>query len=169
MDTTKAQKVKPGISRIKPCKSMQPEAETPDGIEEVKTTGSSLMLQEICITLGSAECAGRPEAMRLVHNAEKQSFSFKKCSAFQFVKRKVRRWMRNPKVNVEKVQAKGFLSPCPKCQEGQDLWYTHFPAPYGCCHYSPGGYYLPHPPSPLCQPCAPCTPCQPDKNKTCKE
>lgn len=80
----------------------------------------------------------------------------------------VRRWMRNPKVNVEKVQAKGFLSPCPKCQEGQDLWYTHFPAPYGCCHYSPGGYYLPHPPSPLCQPCAPCTPCQPDKNKTCK-
>lgn len=120
------------------------------------------------ITLGSAECAGRPEAMRLVHNAEKQSFSFKKCSAFQFVKRKVRRWMRNPKVNVEKVQAKGSLSPCLKCQEGQDLWYTHFPAPYGCCHYSPGGYYLPHPPSPLCQPCAPCTSCQTDKNKTCK-
>ncbi|KTF93987.1 hypothetical protein cypCar_00009301, partial [Cyprinus carpio] len=120
------------------------------------------------ITLGSAECAGRPEAMRLVHNAEKQSFSFKKCSAFQFVKRKVRRWMRNPKVNVEKVQAKGFLSPCPKCQEGQDMWYTHFPASYGCCHYSPGGYCLSHPPSPLCQPYAPCTPCQPDKNKTCK-
>ncbi|XP_051515334.1 serine/threonine-protein kinase Sgk1-like isoform X2 [Myxocyprinus asiaticus] len=106
--------------------------------------------------------------MRLVHNGEKQSFSFKKCSAFQFVKRKVRRWMRNPKVNVEKVQTKGYLSPCPKCQEGQNLWYTHFPAPYGYCHYSPGGYYLPHPPSPLCQPCAPCTPCQSDKNKTCK-
>ncbi|XDV46230.1 hypothetical protein PO909_014155 [Leuciscus waleckii] len=106
--------------------------------------------------------------MRLVHNAEKQSFSFKKCSAFQFVKRKVRRWMRNPKVNVEKVQDKGYLSPCPKCQEGQDLWYTHFPAPYGCCHNSPGRYYLPHPPSPLYQTCAPCTPCQADKNKTCK-
>uniref|UniRef100_A0A8C6Q1A2 Serine/threonine-protein kinase Sgk1 n=1 Tax=Nothobranchius furzeri TaxID=105023 RepID=A0A8C6Q1A2_NOTFU len=28
---------------------------------------------------------------------EKATFSFKKCSAFQFVKRKVRRWMRNPK------------------------------------------------------------------------
>ncbi len=27
---------------------MQPEAGTPDGIKEVKGTGSSLMLQEIC-------------------------------------------------------------------------------------------------------------------------
>lgn len=36
------------LLQIKPCKSMQPEAETPDGIEEVKTTESSLMLQEIC-------------------------------------------------------------------------------------------------------------------------
>ncbi|KAL7859710.1 hypothetical protein SRHO_G00148570 [Serrasalmus rhombeus] len=117
------------------------------------------------VTLGSAECAGRPEAMRLVHSTEKQAFSFKKCSAFQFVKRKVRRWMRNPKVSVEKSQTKGFLSPCPKCQDGQDLWYTHFPTTYACCPYSPGGYYLPHPPSPLCQPC---TAGSRDKNKTCK-
>ncbi|KAB5546105.1 hypothetical protein PHYPO_G00068310 [Pangasianodon hypophthalmus] len=117
------------------------------------------------ITLGSAECAGPPEAMRLVHGTEKQTFSFKKCSAFQFVKRKVRRWMRNPKVSVEKPQAKTFLSPCPKCQEGQDLWYTHFPTSYACCPYSPGGYYLPHPPSPLCQPCMPGPR---DKTKNCK-
>ncbi|KAK3519354.1 hypothetical protein QTP70_024785, partial [Hemibagrus guttatus] len=118
-----------------------------------------------CITLGSAECAGPPEAMRLVHGTEKQTFSFKKCSAFQFVKRKVRRWMRNPKVSVEKPQAKAFLSPCPKCQDGQDLWYTHFPTSYACCPYSPGGYYLPHPPSPLCQPCMPGPR---DKTKNCK-
>ncbi|XP_058266243.1 serine/threonine-protein kinase Sgk1 isoform X1 [Hemibagrus wyckioides] len=103
--------------------------------------------------------------MRLVHGTEKQTFSFKKCSAFQFVKRKVRRWMRNPKVSVEKPQAKAFLSPCPKCQDGQDLWYTHFPTSYACCPYSPGGYYLPHPPSPLCQPCMPGPR---DKTKNCK-
>ncbi|TSP79469.1 Serine/threonine-protein kinase Sgk1 [Bagarius yarrelli] len=103
--------------------------------------------------------------MRLVHGTEKHTFSFKKCSAFQFVKRKVRRWMRNPKVSVEKPQAKALLSPCPKCQDGQDLWYTHFPTSYACCPYSPGGYYLPHPPSPLCQPCMPGPR---DKTKNCK-
>ncbi|GAA6091000.1 serine/threonine-protein kinase Sgk1 isoform X1 [Tachysurus ichikawai] len=73
--------------------------------------------------------------------------------------------MRNPKVSVEKPQAKAFLSPCPKCQDGQDLWYTHFPTSYVCCPYSPGGYYLPHPPSPLCQPCMPGPR---DKTKNCK-
>lgn len=73
--------------------------------------------------------------------------------------------MRNPKVSVEKPQAKAFLSPCPKCQDGQDLWYTHFPTLYTCCPYSPGGYYLPHPPSPLCQPCMPGPR---DKSKNCK-
>ncbi|KAK1801925.1 hypothetical protein P4O66_022551 [Electrophorus voltai] len=63
----------------------------------------------------------------------------------------VRRWMRNPKVSVEKAQAKGFLTPCPRCQETQDLWYTHFPTSYACTPYSPGGYYTVHPLSPLCQ------------------
>ncbi|XP_076025588.1 uncharacterized protein LOC143015472 [Genypterus blacodes] len=67
---------------------------------------------------------------------EKTAFSFKKCSAFQFVKRKVRRWMRNPKVSVEKAQGKGLHCPCPRCPLADDLWYTHFPSPYGCCHYA---------------------------------
>ncbi|XP_054618237.1 serine/threonine-protein kinase Sgk1 isoform X2 [Dunckerocampus dactyliophorus] len=82
---------------------------------------------------------------------EKTAFSFKKCSAFQFVKRKVRRWMRNPKVSVEKVQAKGLLYPCPKCPLSEDLWYTHFPSPYGCCHYAGlhgAHHYHAEPPSP---------------------
>uniref|UniRef100_A0A1A8D2F9 Serine/threonine-protein kinase Sgk1 n=2 Tax=Nothobranchius kadleci TaxID=1051664 RepID=A0A1A8D2F9_NOTKA len=74
---------------------------------------------------------------------EKATFSFKKCSAFQFVKRKVRRWMRNPKVSVEKSQGKNLLYPCPKCPLAEDLWYTHFPSTYGCYHYVglQGGQY----------------------------
>ncbi|XP_063079457.1 serine/threonine-protein kinase Sgk1 [Engraulis encrasicolus] len=98
--------------------------------------------------------------MRLEQGTEKQLFSFKKCSAFQFVKRKVRRWIRNSKVRAEKSPTGlGFLYPCPKCQLGQELWYTHFPSPYGCCHYPPGGFYLPEqPPTPPC----------PDKSKGCK-
>ncbi|XP_023808626.1 serine/threonine-protein kinase Sgk1 isoform X1 [Oryzias latipes] len=84
---------------------------------------------------------------------EKSAFSFKKCSAFQFVKRKVRRWMRNPKVSVEKAQGKGLLCACPKCPLTEDLWYTHFPSPYCCCHYSglQGGQYYHQEP---CSPCA---------------
>ncbi|XP_029705656.1 serine/threonine-protein kinase Sgk1 isoform X1 [Takifugu rubripes] len=84
--------------------------------------------------------------------AEKTAFSFKKCSAFQFVKRKVRRWMRNPKVTVEKAQGKGLLYPCPKCPLADDLWYTHFPSPYGCCHYGglQGGQYYQQEPCSLC-------------------
>uniref|UniRef100_A0A1A8ETM9 Serine/threonine-protein kinase Sgk1 n=1 Tax=Nothobranchius korthausae TaxID=1143690 RepID=A0A1A8ETM9_9TELE len=74
---------------------------------------------------------------------EKAAFSFKTCSAFQFVKRKVRRWMRNPKVSVEKSQGKNLLYPCPKCPLAEDLWYTHFPSTYGCYHYAglQGGQY----------------------------
>lgn len=44
--------------------------------------------------------------------------------------------MRNPKVSVEKAQGKGLLYPCPKCPRADDLWYPHFPSPYGCCPYS---------------------------------
>ncbi|KAM4633206.1 serine/threonine-protein kinase Sgk1 [Polymixia lowei] len=59
--------------------------------------------------------------------------------------------MRNPKVSVEKAQGKGLLYQCPKCPLAEDLWYTHFPSPYGCCHYAspPGGqYYHQDQPSP---------------------
>ncbi|XP_034017528.1 serine/threonine-protein kinase Sgk1 isoform X2 [Thalassophryne amazonica] len=83
---------------------------------------------------------------------EKTAFSFKKCSAFQFVKRKVRRWMRNPKVSVEKAQGKRLLYSCPKCPLADELWYTHFPSPYGCCHYAglQGGHYFHQEPSSPC-------------------
>ncbi|KAL0967115.1 hypothetical protein UPYG_G00247960 [Umbra pygmaea] len=79
---------------------------------------------------------------------EKNPFSFKKCSPFQFVKRKVRRWMRNPKVSSEGKDVQGkacMLYPCtPKCPlVADDLWYTQVPLPYSCCccHYDnlPGG------------------------------
>ncbi|XP_034555758.1 serine/threonine-protein kinase Sgk1 [Notolabrus celidotus] len=99
---------------------------------------------------------------------EKTAFSFKKCSAFQFVKRKVRRWMRNPKVSVEKTQGKNLMYPCPKCPLSDDLWYSHFPSPYGCCHYSgmQGGTYY-HQES--CSPCpASGQSSSNDKNKGCK-
>lgn len=59
--------------------------------------------------------------------------------------------MRNPKVSVEKAQGKGLLYPCPKCPLTEDLWYTHFPSPYGCCHYASlqgGPYYHQEPASP---------------------
>ncbi|XP_023203330.1 serine/threonine-protein kinase Sgk1 isoform X3 [Xiphophorus maculatus] len=99
---------------------------------------------------------------------EKTAFSFKKCSAFQFVKRKVRRWMRNPKVNVEKTQGKNLLYPCPRCPLAEDLWYTHFPSPYGCCHYAglQGCHYYHQ------ELCSPCTksgqPSGHEKGKSCK-
>ncbi|XP_078131538.1 uncharacterized protein LOC144533846 [Sander vitreus] len=98
---------------------------------------------------------------------EKAGFSFKKCSAFQFVKRKVRRWMTNPKVSVEKAQGKG-LYPYPKCPLADDLWYTHIPSPYGCCHYGglQGGQYYHQ------EPCSPCPASGQtsghDKSKGCK-
>ncbi|KAG5846439.1 hypothetical protein ANANG_G00114980 [Anguilla anguilla] len=89
-------------------------------------------------------------------SSDKNGFSFKKCSAFQFVKRKVRRWIWNPKVNMEKGQGKAFLYPSSKsCQMDQDLWYTQFP-PYSCCHLG-HGYYLPDDP-----------PCGAEKAKGCK-
>ena len=72
----------------------------------------------------------------------------------------VRRWIRNSKVTAEKNPSLGFLYPCPKCQMGQELWYTHFPSPYGCCHYPPGGFYLPE------EPLTP--PCPREKSKGCK-
>ncbi|KAK5880264.1 hypothetical protein CesoFtcFv8_023312 [Champsocephalus esox] len=99
---------------------------------------------------------------------EKTAFSFKKCSAFQFVKRKVRRWMQNPKVSVEKAQGKSHLHSCPKCPLADDLWYTHFPSPYGCCHYGglQGGQYYHQ------DPCSPCpasgVTSGHDKSKGCK-
>ncbi|XP_044025462.1 serine/threonine-protein kinase Sgk1 isoform X2 [Siniperca chuatsi] len=99
---------------------------------------------------------------------EKTAFSFKKCSAFQFVKRKVRRWMRNPKMSVEKTQGKGLLYSCPRCPLAEDLWYTHFPSPYGCCHYGglQGGQYYHQ------EPCSPCPASGQtsvhDKSKGCK-
>lgn len=80
----------------------------------------------------------------------------------------VRRWMRNPKVSVEKAQGKGLLYPCPKCPLAEDLWYTHFPSPYGCCHYSglQGGQYYHQ------EPCSPCPASGQtsghDKSKGCK-
>lgn len=80
----------------------------------------------------------------------------------------VRRWMRNPKVSVEKAQGKGHLYSCPKCPLAEDQWYTHFPSPYGCCHYSglQGGQYY-HP-----EPCSPCPASgqssSHDKSKGCK-
>ncbi|KPP63497.1 hypothetical protein Z043_118247 [Scleropages formosus] len=89
--------------------------------------------------------------MKMV-NSDKNGFSFKKCSAFQFVKRKVRRWIRNPKVNMEKGQRAGFLYPKPTCPLEQQLWCPQAP-PYGCCH----GY------CPQDEP-----PCTVDKSKSCK-
>ncbi|TKS76448.1 Serine/threonine-protein kinase [Collichthys lucidus] len=80
----------------------------------------------------------------------------------------VRRWMRNPKVSVEKAQGKGLLYPCPKCPLAEDLWYTHFPSPYGCCHYNglQGGQYYHQ------EPCSPCPASGQtsghDKSKGCK-
>ncbi|XP_068609984.1 serine/threonine-protein kinase Sgk1 [Brachionichthys hirsutus] len=98
---------------------------------------------------------------------EKTAFSFKKCSAFQFVKRKVRRWMRNPKVTVEKAQGKALLYPCPKCPLVEDLWCSHFPSPYGCCHYSglQGGQYYHQEP---CSSFPASGQSGYDKNKACK-
>ncbi|XP_077366723.1 serine/threonine-protein kinase Sgk1 isoform X2 [Festucalex cinctus] len=67
--------------------------------------------------------------------AEKTTaFSFKKCSAFQFVKRKVRRWMRNPKVTTEKAAGK-----CLPYLPAEDLRCPHSASsrsPYGCRHYA---------------------------------
>ncbi|KAF3849793.1 hypothetical protein F7725_019512, partial [Dissostichus mawsoni] len=104
------------------------------------------------VTLGSTEASGVPvSAMKLVSGGggggrggggEKTAFSFKKCSAFQFVKRKV---------SVEKAQGKSHLHSCPKCPLADDLWYTHFPSPYGCCHGGlQGGQYYHQ------DPCSPC-------------
>ncbi|XP_061669101.1 uncharacterized protein LOC133496981 [Syngnathoides biaculeatus] len=101
---------------------------------------------------------------------EKAAFSFKKCSAFQFVKRKVRRWMRNPKVSVEKAPGKCLLYPCAKCPLAEELWYPHYPSPcslYGCCHYVGPPYYAgpthrSHP-EPSARPSESC-----DKGKGCK-
>ncbi|KAG7234736.1 hypothetical protein INR49_004069 [Caranx melampygus] len=76
--------------------------------------------------------------------------------------------MRNPKVSVEKAQGKGLIYPCPKCPLSDDLWYTHFPSPYGCCHYAglQGGQYYHH------EPCSPCPAngqtSGHDKSKGCK-
>lgn len=72
---------------------------------------------------------------------------------YPFLCVQVRRWMRNPKVSVEKAQGKGLLCACPKCPLTEDLWYTHFPSPYCCCHYSglQGGQYYHQEP---CSPCA---------------
>ena len=55
-------------------------------------------------------------------------------------------------MSVEKSQGKGLLYPCPKCPLAEDLWYTHFPSPYGCCHYGglQGGQYYHQ------EPCSPC-------------
>lgn len=73
--------------------------------------------------------------------------------------------MRNPKVSIEKAQGKGLLYPCPKCPLADDMWYTHFPSPYGCCHY--GGLQA------QCYHQEPCSPClaagqTADKGKACK-
>ncbi|XP_068199427.1 uncharacterized protein [Antennarius striatus] len=138
------------------------------------------------VILGSTETSGVPvSAMKLVNRGggggsggggggagvggggEKTAFSFKKCSAFQFVKRKVRRWMRNPKVSVEKAQGKALLYPCPKCPLSDDLWCTHFPSPYGGCHYGglQGGQYYHQEP---CSSFPASGQSGHDKNKTCK-
>lgn len=80
----------------------------------------------------------------------------------------VRRWMRNPKVNVEKTQGKNLLYQCPRCPLAEDLWYTHYPSPYGCCHYAglQGCHYYHQ------EPCSPCTktgqPSGREKAKSCK-
>ncbi|KAM9778842.1 serine/threonine-protein kinase Sgk1 isoform X1 [Syngnathus typhle] len=60
---------------------------------------------------------------------EKAAFSFKKCSAFQFVKRKVRRWMQNP--SVEKAQGKRVAKRPPADEPRHPV-----PASYGCHHYA---------------------------------
>ncbi|PWA27611.1 hypothetical protein CCH79_00000042 [Gambusia affinis] len=156
-----------------------------DGEREEGRGGSSFSLQSLSlinppVTLGSTETSGVPvSAMKMVNGGgggggggggrgEKTTFSFKKCSAFQFVKRKVRRWMRNPKVNVEKAQGKNLLYPCPRCPLTEDLWYTHLPSPYGCCHYAglQGCHYY-H--QELCSPCTKAgQPSGHEKGKSCK-
>lgn len=75
--------------------------------------------------------------------------------------------MRNPKVSVEKAQGKGLLYPCPRCPLADDLWYTHFPSPYGCSHYGglQGGQYY-HQES--CSPCLAAGQTSHDKGKGCK-
>lgn len=74
--------------------------------------------------------------------------------------------MRNPKVSIEKAQGKGLLYPCPKCPLADDMWYVHFPSPYGCCHHGgpPGDQYHHQ------EPCSPCLGAgqTPDKAKGCK-
>lgn len=74
--------------------------------------------------------------------------------------------MRNPKVSIEKAQGKGLLYPCPKCPMADDMWYTHFSAPYGCCHYDSlqGSQYYHQ------EPCSPCLAAgqTADKGKGCK-
>ncbi|MFT7797502.1 serine/threonine-protein kinase Sgk1 isoform X1 [Arapaima gigas] len=103
-------------------------------------------------TLGSTERSGPQDVAMKMVNSDKSGFSLKKCSAFQFVKRKVRRWIRNPKVNMEKGQRAGFLYPKPTCPLEQQLWCPQLP-PYGCCH----GYCLQEEP-----------PCTAEKSKSCK-
>ncbi|KAK7906847.1 hypothetical protein WMY93_015459 [Mugilogobius chulae] len=75
--------------------------------------------------------------------------------------------MRNPKVSVEKAQGKGLLYSCSKCPLSDELWYTHFPSPYGCCHGSglQGGLY--YHPEPTCH-CSTSTQTNSDKSKGCK-
>lgn len=70
-------------------------------------------------------------------------------------------------MSVEKAQGKGVLYPCPKCPLADDLWYTHFPSPYGCCQY--GGlqgsqFYHEEP----CSPCPANGQTSHDKSKGCK-
>ncbi|KAK1171532.1 serine/threonine-protein kinase Sgk1-like isoform X1 [Acipenser oxyrinchus oxyrinchus] len=75
--------------------------------------------------------------MKMV-NSDMNGFSFKKCSAFQFVKRKVRRWIRNPKVTVENNQTTNMYSHSTSMyipQVEQDLRDTQHPA-CNCCHLS---------------------------------
>ncbi|XP_051780918.1 serine/threonine-protein kinase Sgk1 isoform X1 [Erpetoichthys calabaricus] len=75
--------------------------------------------------------------MKMV-NRDMNGFSLKRCSAFQFVKRKVRRWIRNPKVNVEKSHSTNMkysnsTSMLHKSPLDQELRYKQYPA-YSCGH-----------------------------------
>ncbi|KAK6489029.1 serine/threonine-protein kinase Sgk1-like isoform X1 [Huso huso] len=75
--------------------------------------------------------------MKMV-NSDMNGFSFKKCSAFQFVKKKVRRWIRNPKVTVENQSTHIMYSHSTSMHTPhveQDLRYTQHPV-YSCCHLS---------------------------------
>ncbi|XP_048840792.1 serine/threonine-protein kinase Sgk1 isoform X1 [Brienomyrus brachyistius] len=72
--------------------------------------------------------------MKMV-NGDKSGFSFKRCAAFQFVKRKVRRWIRSSKVTMENGQRPGLLYPEPVCPLEQQLWCPQH-SPYGCCQHS---------------------------------